>query len=94
MRTIIKKMNSFGILKVQMIIGAIVMFAAMIVLPVSIMWGDPSLILNPYILGVVIIGMLMFGGFAYFLFIRPYLVYRKLPEVLVETDGEYEKKKQ
>ena len=89
MRTIIKKMNSFGILKVQMIIGAIVMFAAMIVLPVSIMWGDPSLILNPYILGVVIIGMLMFGGFAYFLFIRPYLVYRKLPEVLVETDGEY-----
>ena len=31
----------------------------------------------------------MFGGFAYFLFVRPYLVYRKLPEVLVETDGEY-----
>lgn len=89
MNILVKKMSSFGILKVQMILGAIVMVAAMIVLPVGIAVGDASLLLNPYVLGVVIIGMLMFGSFAYFLFIRPYFIYRKSPEVLVETDGEY-----
>ena len=26
---------------------------------------------------------------AYFLFIRPYFIYRKSPDVLAETDGEY-----
>ena len=61
MRTLVRKMNSFGILKVQLILGAIVMLAAMIMLPVGIAAGDPSLLLNPYVLGVVIIGMLMFG---------------------------------
>jgi hypothetical protein len=89
MKILVKKMSSFGILKVEMIIGAIVMAAAMIGLPVAVMSGDASLILNPYVFGVVVIGMLMFGSFAYFLFIRPYLIYRKLPEVLAETDGEY-----
>ena len=89
MKVLVKKMKSFGILKVQMIIGAIVMLAAVIALPVSIMMGDPSLILNPYVFGVVLAGMLMFGLFAYFLFMRPYFLYRKTPEVLVETDGQF-----
>ena len=89
MKTLAKKMSSFGILKVQLVIGAVMMVAAMIVLPVSIIMGDPSLLLDPYLLGVVLVGMLMFGAFAYFLFIRPYFLYQKLPEVLAETDGEY-----
>lgn len=89
MKILVKKMNSFGILKVQMIVGSIVMVAAMIALPVTIMMGDSSMLLNPYVLGVVLIGMLMFGLFAYFLFIRPYFTYRKSPEVLAETDGTY-----
>ena len=89
MRTLVKKMSSFGVLKAQMIFGAIVMVAAMILLPVGIAVGDPSLLLNPYVLGVVLIGMLMFGSFAYFLFMRPYFLYRKSPEVLAETDGKY-----
>ena len=89
MKILVKKMSSFGILKVQMIVGAIIMLVALIALPVGIISGDPSLILNPYVLGVVLIGMLMFGSFAYFLFIRPYFIYRKSPEVLAETDGEY-----
>lgn len=89
MKILVKKMSSFGILKVQMIAGAIIMLVALIALPVGIISGDPSLILNPYVLGVVLIGMLMFGSFAYFLFIRPYFIYRKSPEVLAETDGEY-----
>ena len=72
MQVLVKKMRKFGILRVQMIIGAIVMVVAMIVLPVSIILADPSLMLNPYVLGVVLGGMLMFGLFAYFLFIRLY----------------------
>ena len=82
-------MSSFGILKLEMLIGAIIMVAAMIVLPVGIAVEDASLLLNPYVLLVVVIGMLMFGAFAYFLFMRPYLIYRKSPEVLAQTDGEY-----
>ena len=82
-------MSSFGILKFQMILGAIVMIAAMIIGPVGIAVQDASLLLDPYVLGVVSVGVLMFGLFAYFLFIRPYFEYNKSPEVLAETDGEY-----
>ena len=89
MRVLVKKMSSLGILKLQMLIGAIVMLAVVILLPASIMMEDVSLILNPYVLGAVVIGMLMFGSFAYFLFMRPYFLYRKSPDVLAETDGEY-----
>ena len=89
MTALVRKMSKLGILKFEMIIGAIIMIAAMILLPVGIAIGDASLLLNPYVLGVVIIGMLMFGSFAYFLFMRPYFMYRKSPEVLAETDGEF-----
>ena len=89
MKVLIKKMSSFGILKAQMIFGAIVMAAVVIALPASIATTDASLLLNPYVLGVVVVGMLVFAALAYFLFIRPYFTYRKSPEVLAETDGEY-----
>ena len=89
MNILVKKMNSFGILRVQMVLGAIIMIAAMVVPPIGIAMADASLLMNPYVLGVVIIGMLMFGAFAYFLFIRPYFIYRKSPSVLAETDGKY-----
>ena len=89
MTVLVKKMSKFAILKFEMIIGALIMVAAMVMLPVGIMAEDVSLILNPYVFGVVAIGMVMFGLFAYFLFMRPYFLYRKLPEVLAETDGEY-----
>ena len=89
MKPLVKKMSSFGILKLQMILGTAVMLAVVVLLPVGIAMGDASLLLNPYVLGVVLIGMLMFGLFAYFLFIRPYFLYMKSPEVLIESDGEY-----
>lgn len=88
MQILVKKMSSFGILKVQMIAGTVIMLAAMIALPVSIAVWDASLLLNPYLLGVVLVGILMFALFAY-LFARPYLLYRKSPSILVETDGEF-----
>ena len=89
MQILVKKMSSFGILMVQMILGAIVMLAVVVMLPVGIALGDASLLLNPFVLGVVIISMLIFASFAYFLFIRPFFLYIKSPEVLAETDGEY-----
>ena len=89
MKVLVKKMSKFAILKFEMVIGAIIMLAAMILLPVGIIAEDASLMLNPYVFGVVAVGMLMFGSFAYFLFMRPYFLYRKSPEVLAETDGKY-----
>lgn len=90
MKILVKKMSAFGILRTQLIFGAIVMVAAMACLPIAILTSeDPSLLLNPYILGVAIITMVVFALFAYFLFIRPYFLYHKSPEVLMETDGEY-----
>ena len=89
MKILAKKMKSFGILRVQMILGAIVMAVAMIALPVALLVFNPSLLLDPYVLGVVLIGMLIFGFFAYFTAIRPYFLYQKTPDVLVETDGTY-----
>ena len=89
MKTLVKKMSSFGLLRVQMIMSAVVMVAAVVALPVSILVGDPSLLLNPYVLGVVLAGMLLFGFFVYFLSVRPYRAYRNSPEVLVEADQEY-----
>jgi hypothetical protein len=89
MNTLVKKMSSLGILKLEMIVGALLMVAAMILPPVGIAIEAPSLILNPYILGAMVIGILVFGAFAYFLFMRPYFMYRKSPEVLLDTDGEY-----
>jgi hypothetical protein len=69
MKILVKKMATFGVLKAQMIFGAVVMIAAMACLPIAILTsGDPSLLLNPYVLGVVIITMAMFALFAFFLF--------------------------
>ena len=83
-------MASFGVLKAQLIFGAIVMIAAMAGLPVALLTSEnASLLLNPYVLGTVVITAVIFALLAYFLFIRPYFAYRKSPEVLMETDGEF-----
>lgn len=89
MRPLVKKMQSFKILKIQLIVGAITMITAMITLPLIVFIPFPSLIFNPVVVGILLVGMLMFALFAYFIAIRPYFIYRKLPDVLVETDGEY-----
>jgi hypothetical protein len=88
MKILVKKMSSFNIIKVQSIVQTVIMLVAMIALPIALLIYDASLLLNPYMLGTVIVAMLIFAGFAAFS-IRPYFLYRKLPEVLVETDGEY-----
>ena len=88
-RVLVKKMSAFGPLGVQLIGGSVLMAAAMIALPVGILWVDATLLANPYLLGVVLVGMLFFGLVGFFGCIRPYLLYRKMPSVLVEADSEF-----
>ena len=89
MISLVKKMSTLGILKLEMFAGTIVMAASLLLLPLGIFLQAPSLITNPYVLGVVLFGMLFFGLIGFFAFVRPYLLYRKLPAVQVEADGEF-----
>ena len=89
MKILISKMKSLGLLKFELIIGTIIMAAAIIGLPIGIGSVDIALLANPYVLGTIAIAMLLFGLVGYTIFVRPYLLYRKLPAVLAETDGEF-----
>ena len=89
MNVLVSKMEKLGLLKFVLIYYAVVYIALALVLPVTILLLDASLFLNPTILGIVIIVVLFFGLIGYFTFIRPYFVYKKLPNVLAETDGEF-----
>ena len=89
MKTLVTKMEKLGLLKFTLIFYAIIYIVLALILPVTILILDPSLFLNPTILGIVIGVVLFFGLIGYFTFIRPYFVYRKLPKVLAETDGEF-----
>ena len=89
MKILAKKMSKPGLLKLRLILGTIVMGAAMLLVPVSIMAADLSLLANPYVLLVVVAAMLFFGSVGYFGYIRPCRRYRTMPDVLVEADGEF-----
>ena len=89
MKTLVTKMDKLGLLKFILIYYAVIQIALTLVMPVTIVILDPTLFLNPTILCIVIGIALFFGLIGYFAFIRPYFVYKKLPNVLAETDGEY-----
>ena len=89
MKTLVSKMNKLGLLKFVLIYYAVIYIALALVMPVTIVVLDPTLFLNPTILCIVIGIALFFGLIGYFTFIRPYFVYKKLPNILAETDGEY-----
>ena len=89
MKTLVTKMDKLGLLKFVLIYYAVIYIALALVMPVTIVILDPTLFLNPTILAIVIGAVLFFGLIGYFTFIRPYFVYKKLPNVLAETDGEY-----
>ena len=89
MKVLVSKMDKLGLLKFVLIYYAVIYIALALVTPVTIVILDPTLFLNPTVLGIVIGIALFFGLIGYFTFIRPYNVYKKLPEVLAETDGEY-----
>lgn len=89
MTALVRKMKKLGLLKLEMIGGGAIMAAAVLGLPIGILVTDASLLANPYLLGVVLVAMLLFGLVGYFRCIRPYLLYQKYPEVQAETDGEF-----
>ena len=89
MKTLVSKMKSLKLLKVEFVVGAIIMLVSAVAVPLSVFIPDPTLFTNPYVLGTVFVAALIFCLLGYFLFIRPYYLYRKMPSVLLETDGEY-----
>jgi hypothetical protein len=89
MRVFVRKMSSMGLLKFRLIISSVLMTAAMIVPPVGIAFIDITILSNPYVWLVFAGVILFFGAIEYFFCIRPFLIYRSLPDVLAETDGEF-----
>ena len=89
MKVLVKKMSKLRLLKFELIGGSILMLAAMIAMPVGILSLDPTLLENSYVLGTVLVSMGLFALVGFFLFIRPYLVYRKVPLVQAEADEEF-----
>ena len=89
MKVLVRKMEKMGLLRFVLIFYSILMIALALALPVTIMVIDITLMTNPTVLGLSIIDILFFGLLGYFTFIRPYATYRKLPQVLAETDGEF-----
>ena len=89
MKPLVKKITKFGLLKLEIIVGTLLMAASVIGLPVAIMVTDITLMSYPIVWGILAIGMLFFASVAFLCFIRPYLLYRKAPAIQVETDGEF-----
>ena len=89
MKVIAKKTRYLSVFVFELIVGMILMAAAVVVPPVGIYYLDSSLFANPQFMGFILIVMLGFALVGYFMFLRPYMLYRKMPEIQAETDGEY-----
>ena len=89
MNILVSKMEKLGLLRFVLIYYAVIYIVLALVFPVTIAVLDVTLFANPVILGMAIGTVLFFGLIGFFTFIRPYFVYRKLPQVLAETDGEF-----
>lgn len=89
MKPLVKKISKPLALKIRLIAGAILMGAAMLVLPVTLLLLDVSLLLNPFILGTVLVVALLFGLIGYGYFVRPFRLFPKVPDVQVEADDEF-----
>ena len=89
MNVLVRKMSSLKLLKVELIVGIIFSVAAMIGIPVSIFCLAPDLLREPLAWGIAFGVMLFFGLVGYGLFVHPYRLYLKLPEVQAEYDDEF-----
>ena len=89
MNVLVRKMSSLKLLKVELIFGTIFSAIAMIGIPVSIFCIAPDLLKEPLAWGIALGIMLFFGLVGYGLFVRPYRLYLKLPDVQLEYDDEY-----
>lgn len=89
MNTLVKKMTSLKLLKVELILGTIFSAVAMIAIPVSIFCLAPDLLREPLAWGIAASAMLFFGLVGYGLFVHPYRLYHKIPDVQLEYDDEF-----
>ena len=89
MNVLVKKMSSLKILKVELIMGAVFSAIALIGIPVSIFCLAPALLSEPLAWAIVLGVVLFFGLVGYGLFVHPYRLYLKLPEVQMEYDDEF-----
>jgi hypothetical protein len=76
-------------LKVELIGGTIFSALAMIGIPVSIFCVAPALLVEPLAWVIAFGVMLFFGLVGYGLFVHPYRLYLKLPDVQLEYDDEF-----
>ncbi|MBQ5662596.1 MAG: hypothetical protein IIV17_06095 [Clostridia bacterium] len=89
MNVLVRKMNSLKLLKIEYILGIAFSSIATIGLPIGIFCLAPELLKEPLAWGIVLIGMLFFALVGYGLFVHPYRLYLKLPEVQAEYDDEF-----
>lgn len=89
MKTLVRKMSSLKLLKIELIIGTIFSAIAMLGIPISIFCLAPDLLREPLAWGIVLTVILFFGSVGYFIFVRPYRLYLRLPDVQAEYDDEF-----
>ena len=89
MKTLVRKMSSLKLLKIELIAGVIFSVIAMIAIPVSIFCIAPDLLREPLAWGIVFGIILFFGLVGYGLFVHPYRLYLKLPDIQLEYDDKF-----
>lgn len=89
MTAIARKTEQTLILKGEFILGILITISALIILPVVVFSLEEGLIGEPLLWGIIIVTALFFSVGSFFMLIRPYLLYRRLPVVQAETDGTY-----
>ena len=89
MNVLIKKMSSLKLLKVELVLGTVFSVVAMIGIPVSIFCVAPELLGEPLAWAIALGTMLFFGLVGYGLFVHPYRLYLRLPDVQLEYDDEF-----
>ena len=89
MKVLAKKIKKATVFVLDLIVGALIMLAAAVGLPLGIVAVDSTLFANPYVLGTVIVVALIFCAVGFFGFINKFILYRKCPDVLIEADDEF-----
>ena len=89
MNVLVRKMSSLKLLKVELILGTVFCALAMTGIPVSIFCIAPDLLGEPLAWVIAVGIILLFGLVGYGLFVAPYRLYLKLPDILAEYDDEF-----
>lgn len=89
MRPVATKIQKSFLLILDLVFGIVLLGAAFIAFPFIVFSIDLELLKNLYVWAFVIFEMLFFGLVSFFANIRPFFLFRKLPEVQAETDGTY-----